>query len=88
MVSSGLTKVGRVIPVITLILRGWVNYFRIGQAVRTFAYVKHWAKRKVRRHLMRAKNRQGFGWKRWSTAWLYGVLGLYQDYRVRPLSGA
>jgi len=37
---------------------------------------------------MRAKNRQGFGWKRWSTAWLYGVLGLYQDYRVRPLSGA
>jgi len=46
MAFSGLTKVGRVIPVITLILRGWVNYFRIGQAVRTFAYVKHWAKRR------------------------------------------
>jgi hypothetical protein len=61
MVSSGLTKVGRVIAVITLILRGWVNYFRIGQAVRSFAYVEDWAERKVRRHPMRAKNQQGFG---------------------------
>lgn len=27
--------------------------------------------------------RQGFGWKRWSTTWLYEVLGLFGDYRVR-----
>lgn len=69
-------------------LRGWVNYFRIGHASRCFAFVRQWVERKVRRHLMRARNRRGFGWKRWSTAWLYDTLGLYADYRVRYLSRA
>src|SRR6266702_5369732 len=35
------------------------------------------------RHLMRARKRQGFGWKRWSREWIYNVLGLFNDYRVR-----
>jgi RNA-directed DNA polymerase len=69
-------------------LRGWVNYFRIGHASRCFAIVKRWVERKMRRHLMRARNRRGFGWKRWSTAWLYDTLGLFADYRVRYLSRA
>jgi RNA-directed DNA polymerase len=67
-------------------LRGWVNYFRIGHASRCFAIVRRWVERKVRRHLMRARNRRGFGWKRRSTAWLYDSLGLFADYRVRYLS--
>ena len=69
-------------------LRGWVNYFRIGHASRCFAIVRRWVEKKVRRHLMRARNRRGFGWKRWSTAWLYDTLGLFADYRVRYLSRA
>jgi RNA-directed DNA polymerase len=36
----------------------------------------------VRRHLMRARGYRGFGWKRWSTAWLYTTIGLFNDYRV------
>ena len=64
-------------------LRGWVNYFRIGHASRCFAIIRRWVERKVRRHLMRARNRRGFGWKRWSTAWLHTTLGLFGDYRVR-----
>ena len=67
-------------------LRGWVNYFRIGHASRCFAFVRLWVERKVRRHLMRARNHRGFGWNRWSTAWLYDTLGLFVDYRVRYLS--
>jgi RNA-directed DNA polymerase len=39
--------------------------------------------RKIRRHLMRAKKRQGFGWKRWSNRWLRDNLGLFDDYRLR-----
>ena len=35
------------------------------------------------RHLMRARGRRGFGWKRWSTVWLHERLGLFGDYRVR-----
>jgi hypothetical protein len=69
-------------------LRGWVNYFRIGHASRCLAFVRQWVERKVRRHLMRARNRRGFGWKRWSTAGLYDSLGLFADYRVRYLSRA
>jgi RNA-directed DNA polymerase len=69
-------------------LRGWVNYFRIGHARRCFAFVRLWVERRVRRHLMRARNRRGFGWKRWSTAWLHTTLGLFADYRVRYLSRA
>jgi RNA-directed DNA polymerase len=69
-------------------LRGWVNYFRIGHASRCFAFVRLWVERRVRRHLMRARSRRGFGWKRWSTAWLHDSLGLFADYRVRYLSRA
>ncbi len=75
--------VGRVIAEINPILRGWANYFRIGNARRGLAYVRRWVEKRVRRHLMRARGRQGFGWERWSTAWLHERLGLFGDYRVR-----
>ena len=74
--------VGRVIQVINPILRGWVNYFRIGNSARCFAVVRDWVEKKVRRHLMRARKRRGFGWNRWSRAWLYTTLRLFHDYRV------
>ena len=82
--------VGRVIDIINPKLRGWANYFRVGQASRCFCYIKDWVEKKVRRHLLRAgvilraQNRKGFGWNRWSREWLYKNLGLYNDYKVRP----
>ena len=75
--------VGQVIAVINPILRGWVNYFRIGNAARCFEFVRAWVEKKVRRHMMRARDRRGFGWKRWSTAWIYTALGVFKDYRVQ-----
>lgn len=75
--------VDRVIALINPKLRGWLNYFRIGQASRCFGYIKDWVEKKVRRHLMRARKRRGFGWNRWSREWLYRNLGLYDDYKVR-----
>ena len=75
--------VAQVIAVINPILRGWVNYFRVGNAARCFRFVKEWVERKVRRHLMRARGRRGFGWKRWSTARIYTRLGVFNDYRVQ-----
>jgi hypothetical protein len=59
------------------ILRGWVNYFAIGHSSRCFGYIRDWVEKKIRRHLARAAQRQGFGWKRWSREWLYGTLGLF-----------
>ena len=76
--------VDRVVYLINPILRGWVNYFRIGSSSRCFGYIKDWVEKKIRRHLMRARKIRGFGWNRWSRAWFYKRLGLYNDYKVRP----
>lgn len=77
--------VDRVIALINPILRGWVRYFAVGDSSRCFGFIKDWVEKKVRRHLMRARNRKGFGWKRWSRQWLYSTLRLFNNYRVsRP----
>jgi RNA-directed DNA polymerase len=75
--------VDRVIYLINPILRGWVNYFRVGHSSECFDYIKDWVEKKVRAHLMRARKRRGFGWNRWSRAWFYKTLGLFNDYGVR-----
>ena len=72
--------VDRIIYLINPILRGWVNY---GHSSKCFGYVKDWVVKKIRRHLMHARKRRGFGWNRWSRAWFYETLGLYNDYGVR-----
>ncbi len=74
--------VDRVIELINPILRGWVHYFAVGHSSRCFSMVHDWVEKKIRRHLMRARKRKGFGWKRWSSEWLYGTLGLFNEYRV------
>jgi RNA-directed DNA polymerase len=75
--------VDRVIYLVNPILRGWVNYFRIGHSSQSFGYIKDWVEKKIRRHLMRARKRRGFGWNRSSRPWIYTTLGLFNDYRVR-----
>jgi RNA-directed DNA polymerase len=74
--------VGGVIEKINPILRGWVQYFAIGHSSRCFSYIRDWVEKKIRRHLARARQRRGFGWKRWSKPWLYDNLGLYSEYHV------
>src|SRR5246500_129518 len=75
--------VGEVIEEINPILRGWMNYFRIGHSSRCFSKIRDWVEMKIRRHLMRSRLRKGKGWKRWSSEWIYRSLGLYNDYRLR-----
>ena len=75
--------VDRVVELINRILRGWVNYFAVGHSSECFCYLKDWVEKKTRRHMMRARKRQGYGWKRWSKRWLYDELGLFNNYRVR-----
>jgi RNA-directed DNA polymerase len=73
----------RVVQVINPILRGWVQYFAVGHASECFSYIKDWVEKKVRRHMMRARKRKGFGWAQWSRRWLYESVGLFNGYRVR-----
>ncbi len=74
-----------VIDQINPILRGWVNYFAVGNSSRCLSFIRTWVEKKIRRLLARARQRRGFGWKRWSSRWLYGELGLYDEYKVRWL---
>ncbi|MDN7184091.1 reverse transcriptase domain-containing protein [Caballeronia sp. SEWSISQ10-4 2] len=75
--------VDRVVQLINPVLRGWVNYFAVGDSNECFGFVKDWVEKKIRRHLGRSRNRRGFGWKRWSRRWLYEELKLFNGYRVR-----
>ena len=72
----------RVIKRINPVLRGWVNYFRAGHSSECFGFVKDWVEKKIRRHMLRARKRQGFGWTRWNRDWLYETLGLFNGYRA------
>ena len=74
--------ISEVIAQINPILRGWVQYCAVGHSSRCFSYIRDWVDKKIRHHLVRASQRHGFGWKRWSNAWLYGTLGLFAEYRV------
>ena len=72
-----------VIEQINPILRGWVNYFRIGNSTKCFKELRYWVEKKVRRHLMKSRQRQGFGWKRWNSEWIYRNLWLFNNYKVQ-----
>jgi RNA-directed DNA polymerase len=74
-----------VIDQVNPILRGWVNYFAIGNSSRCFSYIRMWVEKKIRRLLAKARQRRGLGWKRWSNRWLYDGLGLFNGYKVRRL---
>src|SRR3954449_3863106 len=80
--ASRSQPVGGVIEKINPILRGWVKYFAIGHSSRCFSYLQNWVETRIRRHLARACQRRGFGWKRWSREWMYETLGLFNQYRV------
>jgi RNA-directed DNA polymerase len=75
----------RVIQLINPVLRGWVNYFAVGHSSECFRFIQDWVEKKVRRHLMKARKRKGFGWTRWNRKWLYETLKLFNGYKVRWL---
>lgn len=86
---SGATPMPKVVKQINASLAGWVNYFRVGNASDAFSEVRDYVEMKVRNLLTRRKRRRktSIGWRRWSNEYLYEVLGLYWDWKVRPLPG-
>ena len=69
-------------------VRGWVNYFRWGNASLDLAFVAWQVELKVRRFAsrQRPKRRGGRTWTTWSAEEIYGAWGLFHDYRVLPRS--
>jgi len=79
-------SIKEVIPIINPILRGWVNYYRCGNSANCFNLVQDYVNKKIRRHIYRAKQERGFGWKRWSNEQIVRYTGVYHDYEIRYLS--
>jgi RNA-directed DNA polymerase len=88
--QAGATPLKEVIVRINRVLAGWVNYFRCGHASRAFSEVRDYVEMKVRTLLTRRKRRpkRSMGWRRWSNEYLYGVLGLFWNWKVRYLPNA
>lgn len=66
-----------------VVVRGWVNYFRVSNASATFHDLKWHIEMKLRHLLQRKAKRHGCGWRRYDYRYLYVKLGLFNDYRVR-----
>jgi hypothetical protein len=64
--------------------------FRVGNSSRVFSEVRDYLEMKIRTLLTRRKRRRKtcIGWWRWSNAYVYGVLGLYWDWKIHPLPSA
>ena len=85
--QGGSAPASVIISRINCMLVGWVNYFRVGNSSRAFSEVRDYLEMKIRTLLTRRKRRQkrSVGWRRWSNEYLYGVLGLYWDWKIHHL---
>ena len=88
--SGGATPVAVIVARVNAVVAGWVNYFRVGNSSRAFSEVRDYLEMKIRTLLTRRKRRRktSIGWWRWSNAYVYGVLGLYWDWKIHPLPSA
>lgn len=87
---GGSTPVDVLIARINAVVAGWVHYFRVGNSSRAFSEVRDYLEMKIRTLLTRRKRRRkrSVGWRRWSTVYLYDVLGLYWGWTTHPLPSA
>lgn len=88
--NGGSTPAEELVERINLVLAGWVRYFRVGNSSHAFSEVRDYTEMKIRTLLSRRKRRRkrSVGWRRWSNEYLYGVLGLYWDWKLQPLQNA
>lgn len=88
--NGGAKPAMDIVKQLNAILAGWVNYFRVGNTSDAFSEVRDYTEIKLRTLLTRRKLRgkSSIGWRRWSNEYLYGVLGLYWDWKVHPLKNA
>ncbi len=71
-------------------VRGWVNYFRWGNAGRDLQFVSWQIDAKIRRFAsrQRPKRKGGRSWTTWSPDEIYGKWKLFYDYRIYRGSAA
>jgi len=87
---GGSTPAKALVKRLNASVAGWVNYFRVGNSSRAFSEIRDYLEMKLRTLLTRRKRRRktSVGWQRWTNEYIYGVLGLYWDWKLQPLGNA
>lgn len=67
------------------VLRGWGAYFHYGHPQNTMKRVNHFAEQRLRKWLMRKRQKRGPGYREYPTRYLYDTLGLHRLPTHRPL---
>jgi RNA-directed DNA polymerase len=67
------------------LMRGWVNYFRLGKVAAAYSKVTAHACHRLRHWLVRKFGVQGSKWSRYGDRYLHQRLGLLRPVRPRPL---
>jgi len=76
-------KVSKVVEKLNPVLRGWANYFRIGNSTRTFNKIRNYAVLKVGRFMRKKQVRNRTSWEEIDSEFLYGKLGLFCDWHIK-----
>jgi hypothetical protein len=82
--KRGNHPVTEVVEEMNRVLRGWGQYFHYGNPQQSMARLNYFAAQRLRKWLMRRRQRRGPGYSRYPTGMLYGPLGLYQLPTARP----
>jgi hypothetical protein len=80
----GNLPVGEVVEAMNRVLRGWGNYFWFGNPQQAMKRLNYFAEQRLRKWLMRRRQKRGMGYTQYPTARLYGEYGLYRLPTRRP----
>ena len=82
----GRLPVGEVVEEMNRVLRGWGHYFHYGNPQQAMMRLNHFAEERLRKWLMRRRQKRGTGYSHYSTAKLYEEYGLYRLPTRRPVA--
>jgi len=70
------------------VIRGWCGYFNQGPVQQTYRLIRAYTEKRLRRWLMKKRQRRGTGYRQYPDAYLYEKLGLFKPVarRVNPPS--
>jgi hypothetical protein len=78
--SRGSVPPNEVVRQTNLALRGWIRYFAKSRRKQPFKALGDFAKKRLRRFLMRRRGLRGQGTRSYPDAWLHEMLGLESAY--------
>lgn len=65
------------------VIRGWCGYFNQGPVQRTYYVIRAYTEKRLRRWLMKKRQRRGTGYRQYPDEYLYEKLGLYKPMARR-----